>query len=146
MSFDPLSALFDLGKVAIEKVWPDPTQRAAEMRKLEALKQAGDLAKLSAHVTKVQGQLGINAVEAAHPSVFVAGWRPFVGWVGGFSLAYAGIIEPFMRFIATMVGYTGSFPILDIGPIVAILLGMLGIGAQRSFDKSKGTHTSKTEK
>ena len=142
MSFDPLSAIFDLGKVAIEKVWPDPTQRAAEMRKLEELRQNGDLAKLNAHVNLVQGQLGINAVEAAHPSIFVAGWRPFVGWVGGFSLAYVGILEPLMRFFAMMVGYTGDFPVVETEATITILIGMLGIGTQRSFDKAKGTHTS----
>tara|TARA_R110000803_G_C11905707_1_gene312611 strand:+ start:493 stop:933 length:441 start_codon:yes stop_codon:yes gene_type:complete len=146
MSFDPLSALFDLGKVAIEKVWPDPTQRAAEMRKLEELRQSGNLAQLQAHITLVQGQLGINKVEAAHPSIFVAGWRPFVGWVGGLSLAYVGILEPIMRFFALMLGYTGEFPVIETEGTITILIGMLGIGTQRSFDKAKGTHTSNVGK
>jgi hypothetical protein len=146
MSFDPLSALFDLGKVAIEKVWPDPTQRAAEMRKLEELRQSGNLAQLQAHITLVQGQLGINKVEAAHPSIFVAGWRPFVGWVGGLSLAYVGILEPIMRFFALMLGYAGEFPVIETEGTITILIGMLGIGTQRSFDKAKGTHTSNVGK
>ena len=60
MSFDPLSAAFDLGKTAIEKIWPDPRKRAAELRKLEELRQNGDLAHLNAHVQLMVGQLEVN--------------------------------------------------------------------------------------
>jgi len=143
MSFDPVSALFDLGKGVIEKIWPDPTKRSQEMRLLEELKQKGDLAQLQAHVTLLQGQMSINATEAKHKSVFVAGWRPFVGWVGGFSLAYVSLFEPLMRFIATMVGYEGEFPIIDTSLNMQVLMGMLGIAGMRSFDKLKKTQTDK---
>ena len=141
MSFDPLSAIFDLGKTAIEKIWPDPTKRAQEVRMLEELKQRGDLAELDAHVKLIMGQMGINAEEAKHKSILVAGWRPFVGWVGGFSLAYVSILEPLMRFTATMVGYEGAFPVIDTTLNMQVLMGMLGIAGMRSFDKTKGTQT-----
>ena len=141
MSFNPLSALFDVGKLAIEKIWPDPTKRAQELRLLEELHQKGDLAQLQAKVTLLQGQMAINMEEAKHKSVFVAGWRPFVGWVGGFSLAYVSILEPFMRFVATMFGYDGEFPVIDTAQTIQVLMGMLGIGAMRSYDKGKGTQT-----
>ena len=80
MSFDPLAALFDLGKVAIEKIWPDPVKRAEEIRKLEEMRQRGDLEELNAKVKLLTGQMDINKVEAASSDRFVAGWRPFVGW------------------------------------------------------------------
>lgn len=139
MSFDPLSALFDLGKTAIDKIWPDPTKRAEELRKLEELRQAGDLARLQAEVNLMLGQIDINKQEAAHTSVFVAGWRPFVGWVGGCGLAYAAIVDPLMRFIAKVgFDYMGNFPEIDTTITMQVLFGLLGLGAYRSFEKAKG--------
>ncbi len=147
MSINPLDAVFQLGSTLLEKVWPDPTKQAEELRKLEELRQRGDLAELNAHVQGIQGQLAINAKEAEHPSIFVAGWRPFVGWVGGFSLAYAGVLEPFLRFGAKVLfDYTGEFPVIDTTMSMQILLGMLGIGAQRSYDKKNKSNTSRTRK
>jgi hypothetical protein len=145
VSLNPLDAAFTLGSILVERIWPDPTKQAAELLKLEELRQKGDLSKLNAHVQGIQGQLAINAEEAKHPSIFVAGWRPFVGWVGGFSLAYAAILEPFLRFAASIMGYTGVFPVVDTSITVTVLLGMLGIGAQRSFDKLKGNNTNRVQ-
>ena len=143
MSLDPLTAAFDIGKSIISRVWPDPTDQAKQLFKLEELKQKGDLAQLNAMVASLQSQLQINAVEAAHRSIFVAGWRPFIGWVGGFSLAYAGILEPLMRFIATVAGYEGDFPLIETASTITILMGMLGIGGMRSYDKKNKTQTDK---
>ena len=140
MSFDPLSALFDLGKSAIDKIWPDPIKRAEELRKLEEMKQRGDLAELNAHVGLLQGQININIEEAKSKSLFVAGWRPFVGWVCGIGLAYASIIEPLMRFVASMVGYTGIFPVIDTSITMQVLLGMLGLAGMRTREKEKGVN------
>lgn len=146
MSFDPISALFSVGQSVIERIWPDPNKRAEEMRKLEEMKQRGDLAELEAHVKLLTGQLEINKMEAQHKSAFVAGWRPFVGWVGGVSLAYIGVLEPLLRFIAKVAGYDGEFPILDTSITLQVLLGMLGIGTMRSFDKKNGVQTDYIKK
>ena len=143
---DPISVLFDLGKTAIEKIWPDPSKRAEELFKLEQLKQNGDLAKMQAEVNLMLGQIEINKTEAQHPSVFVAGWRPAVGWVGALAFAYSTILEPFMRFVATLCGYGGEFPKLDDNLTMQILFGLLGIGALRSFEKAKEVQTDRTGK
>lgn len=135
MSFDPLSAIFDLGKSAIERIWPDPAKQAEELRKLSELKQNGDLALLEAQVKLLVGQLEINKMEAKHSSIWVAGWRPWVGWVCGASLLYVSLLEPIMRFIAMMCDYTGKFPVIDTSLTMQVLMGMLGFGAMRSFDK-----------
>jgi len=140
MSFDPLSALFDLGKTAIEKIWPDPIKRAEELRKLEEMKQRGDLEELNAQVKLLTGQMEVNKIEAASSNVFVSGWRPFVGWVCGLGLAYASIIEPLMRFIATVNDYKGTFPVIDTSITMQVLLGMLGLGVMRTREKEKGVH------
>ena len=140
MSFDPLSAALDVGKSLIEKIWPDPVKQSQEIRKLQELHQKGDLAVLNAEVQLLLGQINVNATEASHKSIFVAGWRPFVGWVCGFGLLYASVIEPLMRFIATVNDYTGTFPILDTTITMQVLLGMLGLGLMRTKEKEKGTH------
>ena len=127
MSFDPLSAALDVGKTLIEKIWPDPVKQSEELRKLEELHQKGDLAELNARIKLITGQLEINKIEASHKSIFVAGWRPFVGWVCGFGLAYVSIIEPIMRFIAKISGYTGEFPVIDTTLTMQVLIGMLGL-------------------
>ena len=140
MSFDPLSALFDLGKSAIDKIWPDPIKRAEELRKLEEMKQRGDLEEMNAQVKLLTGQMEINKIEAAHQSIFVSGWRPGVGWVCALGLLYASFIEPLMRFIAAMLDYTGTFPVIDTSITMQVLLGMLGLGAMRTREKEKGVH------
>ena len=84
-------------------------------------------------------QIGVNTEEAKSASVFVAGWRPFVGWVGAFGLAYVAIIEPIARFSA-LVGfhYQGAFPVIDTSITMQVLMGILGLGAMRSIDKKNG--------
>ena len=145
MSFDPLSALFDLGKTAIEKIWPDPSKRAAELFKLEELKQAGDLARMQAEVNLMLGQIEINKVEAQHPSVFVAGARPAVMWIGAFGLAYAAVVEPIARFVARVCfDYQGEFPVLDTTITMQVLFGILGLGAYRTYEKTKEVQTDRT--
>lgn len=138
MAFDPLSAALDVGKTLIEKIWPDPVKQSQEIRLLEELHQKGDLAKLNARIQLITGQLDINKIEAGHRSIFVAGWRPFIGWVCGLGLAYATIIEPIMRFVATMFDYTGKFPVIDTTLTMQVLLGMLGLVAARTREKEKG--------
>ena len=140
MSFDPLTAALDVGKSLIEKIWPDPVKQSQEIRKLQELHQRGDLAILNAEVQLLLGQINVNKAEASHKSIFVAGWRPFVGWVCGFGLLYASVIEPLMRFIATVNDYTGTFPVLDTTITMQVLLGMLGLGLMRTKEKEKGTH------
>ena len=140
MSFDPLTAALDVGKSLIEKIWPDPVKQSQEIRKLQELHQRGDLAILNAEVQLLLGQINVNKTEANHKSIFVAGWRPFVGWVCGFGLLYASVIEPLMRFIATVNDYTGTFPVLDTTITMQVLLGMLGLGLMRTKEKEKGTH------
>lgn len=82
------------------------------------------------------GQLEINKVEAGHESIFISGWRPFVGWVSASALAYSAIIEPIMRFIAEVCfAYLGKFPEIDTTITLQVLLAMLGFGAMRSYEK-----------
>jgi hypothetical protein len=147
MSFDPISAIFDVGKTVIERIWPDPVKQAEEMFKLQELAQSGNIAELNAHVQLLTGQMKINATEAEHKSIFVAGWRPFVGWVGGVALAYQFILYPLLLWVWAIVSPESAGvaikppPMLPADELYTVLLGMLGIGAMRSYDKKAGTAT-----
>ena len=140
---DLIDNVLEMGKAAIERIWPDPLKRAEEVRKLEELHQKGDIARLQAEVALLTKQMEINMKEAEHPSLFVSGWRPFVGWGSGFAFLYIAIIEPFMRFIAAMNGYSGEFPVIDSTITLQVLLGMLGLGLMRSYEKKSGVDTKK---
>ena len=84
---------------------------------------------------QVSAQIEVNKVEASSGSVFVAGWRPAIGWVGALSLGYAYIIQPF-------ISIWRPIPPFDFDGLYNIVLAMLGIGAMRSFEKVKGVSTN----
>ncbi len=84
-------------------------------------------------------QLEINKAEAASGSLFKGGWRPFVGWICGFALLYHFILSPLIIFIVTLTGATiPPLPEFDMGSLMTVLLGMLGIGGLRTYEKQKG--------
>jgi hypothetical protein len=102
------------------------------------LEKLADQADARLH-EELMGQIEINKVEAAHSSIFVAGWRPFIGWVGGVGLAYTFVLAPFIELIARASGYGGEMPLPDSAQLMTLITAMLGVGAMRSFDKMKGT-------
>lgn len=88
---------------------------------------------------ELMGQITINTEEAKHASIFVAGWRPFIGWVGGVGLAYSFVLAPFIEFVARANHYVGEMPTPDANQLLTLVTAMLGVGAMRSYDKTKGT-------
>lgn len=96
---------------------------------------------------QLKAQVEVNNTEASHASIFVAGWRPAVGWVCGFALAYAAIIDPLLRFIAQVgFGYTDVFPMVDTNLTMQVLLGMLGLAGMRSWEGQKGVKRESMKK
>jgi|TARA_Y100001937_G_scaffold109921_1_gene155063 hypothetical protein len=83
-------------------------------------------------------QLDINKVEAGHRSVFVSGWRPFLGWISGLSIGYVYLFQPIFDMILQMFGVEVNWVVLDLGQLMPLILGMLGLGGLRSFEKAKG--------
>jgi len=125
MSADPVTAVADLAGTVINKIWPDKTE--------------AERAQLAAAVAIVQGQLQVNQAEAASPSVFVAGWRPAIGWVCGGALAYTYLLYPILMWAAAIWWPNLSPPKLgNDGMLYELLLGMLGLGGLRTFEKVKG--------
>ncbi len=132
MTLDPVSALLDIGGKVIDRIWPDPTQAAAAKLELIKLQQSGELAAMA-------GQLEINKAEAASTSVFVSGWRPFIGWVCGAACAWNWIGLKALLFLAAYFNHPlpGLAP-ADLGEMMPVLMGMLGIGGLRTIEKING--------
>lgn len=125
-----LGPIFELGKSLIDRFLPDPAAKAAA--EMEMLKMAAD-----GELKQVIAQLEINAKEAAHPSIFVAGWRPFFGWAGGVGFVYAVVGQPMLAWLAGIKGWPLP-PELNLDLLWVVITGMLGIGGLRTFEKSKG--------
>ena len=96
------------------------------------------LAQKQAHQAQL-AQVEVNKQEAQHRSIFVAGWRPFVGWVCGIALAYHFILAPIILFSVSITGIQiPELPSFNMETLTTVLLGMLGLGGLRSFEKYKG--------
>ena len=88
--------------------------------------------------TMAKGQIEINKAEAAHKSMFVAGWRPFVGWTCGVALAWHFVGQPIAVFVITFAGVDAPpLPVFEMESLLTVLLGMLGLGGLRTFEKTK---------
>lgn len=133
---DAIAAGATLVDTVVKRIWPDATE--VEKDKLAQL-----TLQLQAEWANQLAQIEVNKIEAGSSSLFIAGWRPMVGWVCGAGLAYAAILEPIARFIATVVcAYVGVFPVIDTGITLQILMALLGLGGMRTFEKFKGVHKS----
>lgn len=129
---DPVSLLLGIGNKLIDHFFPDANQAAAAKLELLKMQQNGDLQVMAS-------QMEINKIEAQNPSLFVSGWRPFIGWGCGVAFLYAALFEPLIRFISTVIfKYNGAFPVIDTQLTLQILLGLLGLAGMRSWEKKEG--------
>ncbi len=145
MSFDPVSAVLNIGDTLIKHFFPDPKDQDAAKLKLLELQQSGALAELTADTDLAKAQDAINQQEAASSSLFVAGWRPFVGWCCGAAFAYSFVLQPMAVFLLTACHIAldpKTLPQLDISGFMPVLLGMLGLGAMRTYEKVQGASTA----
>ena len=104
-------------------------------------KLAHELATMSErHAQEIaKGQIEVNKAEAASRSTFVAGWRPFIGWTCGVALAWHFVAFPVVAFLVVLSGEDiPALPVFDMDSLMTILLGMLGLGGLRTFEKFKG--------
>ena len=90
-----------------------------------------------------KGQLEVNKVEAASQSMFVAGWRPAVGWVCVLGMASNFIIIPMANFGLALAESGVTIPLIDTSTMTPVLMGMLGLGAMRSVEKVRGVSREK---
>jgi len=114
----------------LDKFIEDKDQKNALAHEISTLasKQALELAK---------GQMEINKVEAASTNLFVSGWRPFIGWTCGLGMFGNFITIPFANFVLALIGYDIVIPLVPLETMMPVLMGMLGLGAMRSFEKTR---------
>lgn len=130
-AFDPLTAGLQIGSQLIDRLWPDPATKAAASAELLKMQLNGELAIAT-------GQLEVNKAEAASPSVFVAGWRPFIGWACGMGCVWNWLGLPMALFVAECLGRHVNVRAADLSEMMPLLAGMLGIGGLRTIEKIKG--------
>jgi len=138
MAIPILGTLIETGLKIIDKVIPDPAAKAAAQLKMMELQQAGEFKQLEAEMQLALGQLKVNEVEAASPDVFRGGWRPAIGWVCAASLAYQFLLRPLLVWLSPALGLPLGAPELDMGDLMTIALGMLGLGGLRTYERVKG--------
>ena len=119
-----VGAVADFATNIINKIWPDKSEQ--EKQQLAGVLQI------------ISGQIATNQEEAKSPSVFVSGWRPFIGWVCGMACAWNWIGLKIALFVAAYLGHNLNIQPADISEMMPVLLGMLGLGGLRTAEKING--------
>ena len=114
----------DLANSVVNKIWPDKTQEEKD--------------QIAAALTLAQGQMTTNTAEASNKSMFVSGWRPFVGWVCASAVAWNWIGLPVVKVVLSLFHQTLTVAPADINQMMPILMGMLGLGTLRTVEKVQG--------
>ena len=127
-----IAALIPLISSVIDKVIPDKNGAEKAKQAIEA-----ELIKNATQLNLAQAET--NKIEAEHRTVFVAGWRPFIGWVCGAAMAWHFVGVPLITFFAAWSGaIIPPLPVFDMNSLMTVLMGLLGLGSMRTFEKMKG--------
>lgn len=133
----PLIPIIGLVGTVLDKLIPDKDAAAKAKAELTTLMATQELQVALA-------QIEANAQEARHPSLLVAGWRPWIGWTCGVAFAYAYVLQPFLLYLTVTFGTAetvkqiAALPALDLAMMMPVLMGMLGLAGMRSVEKVKG--------
>jgi hypothetical protein len=122
----------------IDKLIPDPAAKAAMQVQILQMQQAGEFKEIDAQLQAQLAQTDINKVEAASGDKFAARWRPLIGYICGAGLGVQFLIAPFFTWITALIGHPTPFPTLDMGTLLTLLLGLLGLGSMRTAEKLQG--------
>ena len=115
------------GLKVLDKFIPDPAAKAEAEAALRDSLQKWDAA-----------QTEINKVEAANSNVFVSGWRPFIGWTCGAAFAYHFVLQPILVFVLAAFGVAVTLPVFSMESLMTVLMGLLGLGGLRTYEKLNG--------
>jgi len=120
----------------LDKFIEDKDQKSALAHEIATMSQ-----KYAQEIAK--GQMAINQVEAASSSLMVSGWRPFIGWTCGFGMFGNFITIPFSNFVLALLGIDIVIPLVPLETMMPVLMGMLGLGAMRTYEKKNSVHRDK---
>lgn len=124
---------------SVDKLFTSDEERLAA--KLEVAKAENEFKVKLAEMdtTLAMGQIDINKLDAGSGNWIQSNWRPMVGWVCVASIAYVYLLEPFLRFVATVIfGYAGEFPQVNDDKLFELLLTLLGVAGLKTYEKVKG--------
>jgi hypothetical protein len=126
-----IPALIPLVGDVLDRFFPDKEKAEQAKREIES--------QLTQHLANIDlAQLEVNKAEAKSRNIFIAGWRPFVGWTCGIALCWTYIFQPVAQFVLAQTGHLIDLPGLDMSTMMPVLLGMLGLGGLRTWEKHKG--------
>lgn len=131
-----LGSLASAAKGIADKFWPDKTEleKATISLQLQELMNSYNLSK---------GQIDVNAVEAASTNWWVAGWRPFIGWICGTGFLYQFMFMPILNGILMAQFGIAPFVALDSSSLMSLTVGLLGLGGLRTFEKYSGSEAKR---
>lgn len=134
----PFLDILTIGTKILDKIIPDPAAKAQAQLQLMQLNQAGEFKEIDTQLALATAQTDINKVEAASSDKFTSRWRPLIGYICGAGLAVQFLVAPLFTWASALVGHPVVFPSLDMGTLLTLLLGMLGLGGMRTTEKLKG--------
>ena len=120
----------------VDKFWPDKTE-------LEKAKLATTLQEVMNDFNLTMGQLEINKIEAASTNWFVAGWRPYIGWICGTGLGYQFLFMPIINGLLMAIFKLAPFAALDVNTLMACVSGLLGLAGLRTYEKKTGAESAR---
>lgn len=132
-----LTPLLELVPKIFDQIFPDKAKADEAKLKLLELAQNGELAVLKADTDIALAQTEVNKTEAASDSLFKSGWRPFVGWTCGGGLFYQLLARPIFGWIAQNLWNWSLPPSLEMDTLMTLLFGLLGLGAYRTYEKTR---------
>lgn len=136
MAIPILDSVLSIGEKLVDKLIPDPEQKAEALLKLKELEQAGDLQVIA-------GQVEINKIEAANSNIFISGWRPFIGWILGAGLAVMLVIGPLMAWGSALAKRPIEQPEMPGDILVALTTSLIGLSGMRTWEKYKGVEKNR---
>lgn len=104
----------------------------------EEEKKAADILLMRIQQKPDEWQAKINLIEAKHRSIFIAGWRPFIGWICGLGLGFHFLLFPVLEWVTDLFGNKVDAPAVEWQVLMALVLSLLGLGATRTYEKQKG--------
>lgn len=129
--------ILTIGSKILDRVLPDPAQKAAATLEMFKAQQAGEFKELDNELQRDLAQIAVNQAEAQSPDFFRGGWRPAVGWCCVLGLVYTFLAQPLLVW-ASGIWHSPAPPALDMGTLLTLLAGMLGLGTLRTAEKVKG--------
>lgn len=133
-----IGAVFDFGSKVIDKIFPDKDAANQAKLKMLELQQAGEFKALESDLLIAQGQMKINEAEAQSSDFFRGGWRPAVGWACALGCAWNWLGLPMAKFALALYGNPLQLAPADLTEMLPILMGMLGLGGLRTYERIKG--------